>query len=351
MAVILIVEDEPALLDLYSMAITEMGHEVRLAHDGDEALKLAKHETPHVVLSDFMMPRRTGIELMQALRADARLAHVPFILASAAKPPEAAEAWRFLTKPVSLPTLEESIRAALAATASDTQTHVVADPAPEGLVREHVLSWIAHELRTPMSTALLAAQMLARDYSHDTRPPRIVAQLLHADRLMTSILDAARIEDGKLALKLDQLNLVRVVEEVVSRWRGTAPAVPIEVDAPNEPLFVRGDEACIQQILDNLISNALKYGSSPRGIRIDIRNAGAIRASIQDFGPGISATHVANIFDRFYRVPGSDGRGHGLGLYIAAALTRALGGQITVESREGHGATFHVTFPPWTESA
>jgi two-component system, sensor histidine kinase and response regulator len=109
MRTVLLADDEEALLETFADIVSSLGHRVLLAHDGEEALVLAKSATPDVILSDYMMPRRNGTELLKELQKDPALAQVPFILVSATKPRGVEEAWKFLPKPLNLETLESTI--------------------------------------------------------------------------------------------------------------------------------------------------------------------------------------------------------------------------------------------------
>ncbi|MFY0583486.1 response regulator [Cystobacter fuscus] len=110
MSLVLIAEDEDAMLDIFAQIVEDMGHRALRAHNGEEALLLARTQPPDLVVSDHMMPRRTGMELLRELRADAVLREVPFLLLSAARPPGLEEATAFLAKPVDLDTFERAVR-------------------------------------------------------------------------------------------------------------------------------------------------------------------------------------------------------------------------------------------------
>jgi len=109
---------------------------------------------------------------------------------------------------------------------------------------------------------------------------------------------------------------------------------------------VRGNCERLRQVLDNLLSNAVKYGHPGNVVHISATpSEEQVRISVRDEGTGIPADQLDRIFDRFHRVPGKSGQGHGLGLYIARALARLHGGDIEVRSAPGRGATFTVVLP------
>ena len=111
-------------------------------------------------------------------------------------------------------------------------------------------------------------------------------------------------------------------------------------------LRVRGDKERLRQVLDNLLSNAVKYGLPSKMVRIEVSaDAGEARISVTDDGRGIPRENLPQVFDRFHRIAGQGGGGHGLGLYIAAALARLHGGELTVDSELERGSTFTLRLP------
>jgi signal transduction histidine kinase len=357
---VLVAEDEPALLEAYTDLVIGMGHECVYAYDGEHALELARQHHPDLVITDYMMPGRTGIELMRSLRIDPALDHVPVILLSAARPPERErrDAWAFMSKPVPIQRLESAITEALAAAAyAKTQSAAVrAVPGPDAhalsLAREDMLSWVSHEIKSPLAAALTATELALRDArgpepgSSEKRLVTIARQLRRMDELVTSLLDAAQLQDGQLTLERETFEFASVVESAVTYWRELHPEVVFETMLSDRPSLM-GDAERLRQIIDNLLSNAIKYGRPANRIEVGVAvdDRGRVRLTVADHGRGIPREQLPHIFDRFHRVPGQGGRGHGLGLYIAAALARLHGGLLDVESQFGHGAKFTLVLP------
>jgi two-component system, sensor histidine kinase and response regulator len=356
MATILVAEDEPALLESYRDLVTTLGHKCLAASDGDEALELARKEHPDLVLTDYMMPGRTGVELIGALKSDPVLDRVPVILVSAARPPrrELEQAFRFFSKPLNMADVEEAIAAGLCA-AREVGPPGGFRPVPSGavspvsLAREDMLSWVAHEIKTPLSAAFAAAELALRaggfPDGQERRLHTIKRQLTRMNELVNAVLDAAQLQDGRLEVKLEPADLGEIIEGAVAYFRDLNADVRFSLEE-SEPVEIEADPQRLRQIVDNLLSNAVKYGGPANEVRVMVtateRNA---VVTVSDRGPGIPKEQIGHIFDRFHRVPGSGGRGHGLGLYIAAALARLLGGEITVTSVIGDGSTFRLTLP------
>jgi signal transduction histidine kinase len=225
--------------------------------------------------------------------------------------------------------------------------------------RDEFLSVASHELKTPLTALKLQVQALQRSVVRAPEaqfsPDQLRARFDAADRqvqrlveLIDTLLDVSRLHSGTLDLRVEEVELGALVNEVVDRQRGTATAhgSTITVALPGEPLRGRWDRSRIDQILTNLLSNAVKYG---RGKPIEVlvaADAGRAFVSVVDHGIGIAADDHARIFQRFERaVSRTHYAGLGLGLWISRQIAEALGGGLTVESVPGHGARFTLALP------
>jgi two-component system sensor histidine kinase/response regulator len=357
---VLMAEDEPALLESYSEIIAGLGHECVNAHDGNEALALARLHEPDLVVTDFMMPGRTGLQLIEALKNDPTLSSVPVILITAGRPPDEQlrDAWLTLRKPLMVDEFERAVERGLAASGASKHSRGFSAAAPDDaspltLAREEMLSWVSHEIKSPLSAAMTAAQLALRDLKPDDldrgalerRLAVIVRQLTRMNELASSILDAAQLQNDNLKLDLEDVALEEWLRDLIAFWQDLNPDYEFQVeDGAN--IVLRADQERLRQILENLISNAVKYGKQSKRVWIQIESTGDyVAIHVRDEGPGIPREQLKNIFNRFQRVPGQGGRGHGLGLYIAAALARLHGGALTVESELGKGSTFTLTLP------
>jgi signal transduction histidine kinase len=221
--------------------------------------------------------------------------------------------------------------------------------------RDQFLSVAAHELRTPLSAMKLQIQSLQRKLhrpllSEEERPQLAakadaVARGVHRlESLVTDLLDLSRITAGKLALRLEPFDLVELVREVSDRMADEAERVgsTLTVHATGS-LVGEWDRAGLDQVLSNLLGNALKYGGG-KPIVITTRAEGAhVVLAVQDQGIGIPLEDQARIFERFERAaPGRNYSGFGVGLWICKQIIDALGGVIRVQSQPGRGSTFEV---------
>jgi signal transduction histidine kinase len=224
--------------------------------------------------------------------------------------------------------------------------------------RDEFLSVAAHELRTPLTAMKLQVQVLQRDLD---RPqlmqealPRLASKAgavaRHVERLealVNDLLDLSRLTAGKLALRLEDFDLLGLVREVRERMASELAhaGCTLTMNAAG-PVLGTWDRARLDQVITNLLHNALKYGAG-RPIEISASTDGT-RAllAVRDGGIGISAEDHARIFERFERaVPGRHYSGFGVGLWICKQIIEALGGTIQVKSRLGEGSTFEVSLP------
>jgi PAS domain S-box-containing protein len=222
--------------------------------------------------------------------------------------------------------------------------------------KDEFLATMSHELRTPLSAIMGWAAMLRRKPREEEKLDHglaVIDRNVHSlERLVADLLDMSRILSGKLALNLTRTSLWEVANAAAEVVRPAAEAkgVRLIVDLDPDLPSVIGDLARLQQVLWNLLTNAVRF--TPRGGRIVVtgERAGAgVRLRVQDSGQGIDPQHLARIFERFRQVDSSTTRAHGglgLGLAIVRYLVEAHGGQVEARSDGlGHGAEFSVTLP------
>ncbi len=223
--------------------------------------------------------------------------------------------------------------------------------------RDEFVAIAAHELRTPLTSLLLQIEAVERNLANapagkltDVDRQRIGASARSASRLsglIDGMLDMSRLTAGRLVLNFDEVDLAALAREVAQRFTPDAMAAScvMRIDLP-ESLVGLWDEARLDQIVTNLVGNAIKYGS---GGLIEIQGRGAAEAVqfiVRDHGIGISAEDQERIFRRFERASGQRQHpGLGLGLWITSELCKALGGRISVSSALGAGAAFTVVLP------
>jgi PAS domain S-box-containing protein len=224
-------------------------------------------------------------------------------------------------------------------------------------LRDLFLSVASHELKTPLTSLLLQTQLLERRVARggllperEQRTIRVVAdQAQRLDRLIAALLDISRLELGQLSLSVAPVDLCALARRVVTEIQPTSDAHPITCAIAESPLLVAGDELRLEQVLQNLVQNAVKY--SPAGGPVEVEVAardGRVCLAVADRGIGLPEDALPRLFERFYRAPNADPRqisGMGIGLYVVREIVRLHGGQVQAARREGAGSRFTVCLP------
>ena len=322
---------------------------------GKDALRIARERPPSLMVLDVHMPDLMGPEVVQRLKGDPATSNIPILQLSASFTDESDRAFglesgadAYLTEPVEPELLLATIHALLRSKAAERVAERALQTRDEFLsITSHDIRGLLHALRLTLDVQLLRAQ--DRNFERDGMVKAIrrsVADVQQMSRLVEDLLDRSQIQAGKLHLDLADLDLVALVKETTQRTSalGGRP-VPITVDAP-EPVRGRFDRIRVDQVVSNLISNAMKYGEG-KPITVSVRAVeGTARIEVADLGPGIAKADQDKIFQRFERGAAMERPGsYGLGLWIVRELVRLHGGTVTVESAPGKGAAFLVTLP------
>jgi signal transduction histidine kinase len=245
-------------------------------------------------------------------------------------------------------------------------------------VRDTFLSLASHELRNPLTTIKLSAQLAQRRVhrlasAHNTErehatefAPGLAPELEklsnlltgletavdHQDRLVDELLDVSRIQTGQLTFHMAPCDLTRVAQQATEEQRQQRPDREIRLHAPTQSVTVLADAQRIGQVITNYLTNALKYSPSdqPVDVRLTVA-ASAATVSVRDRGPGLAADEQADVWELYHRAPGIEvvsgrGIGLGLGLYLCRSILLAhRGGEVGVDSEKGVGSTFWFTLP------
>jgi signal transduction histidine kinase len=224
-------------------------------------------------------------------------------------------------------------------------------------LRDQFLSIAAHELKTPLTSLLGYAQLFQRRTMRagnlseaDQRALGvIVAQSARLNRMIAALLDIARIESGQLSINRAALDLCELARRVVEEARDQAEEHPLEIICRPEQLLIEGDDLRLEQVLQNLIQNAIKYSppGAPVVVRVEPQDEYAT-VTVVDRGIGIPEAALGQLFQRFYRAPNVDDRqisGMGIGLFVVKEIVMLHAGTVEVESSEGQGSTFTIRLP------
>lgn len=225
-------------------------------------------------------------------------------------------------------------------------------------VRDQFLSIAAHELKTPLTSLLGNAQVIERRAMREGSLPErelramhvISAQAKRLSKMIAALLDISRLEQGKLRIELSPVDLCALVERVVEEVQPSLTAHTVECISPDDrSIVIDGDELRLEQVLQNLVNNAMKYSLGGGPVRVQVMQRGELACiAVTDHGIGIPPEDIPHLFERFYRAGNTDERhvsGMGIGLYIVKEIVTLHGGSVEVESTVGSGSTFTVCLP------
>lgn len=364
---ILVVDDISKNLQLVGTMLRNEGYHVMPATSGPQALERAHAQPPDLILLDLMMPEMDGLEACQRLKAEPLTRQIPVIFLTASNEMDhlmkgfEAGAVDYITKPFNAPELLARVR-----------THLELKHARERLremneEKNEFMGIAAHDLRNPLGAIAGYSEIILEEAaSLQPSPPehfdrarkemtecasRINDTSRRMAEMVQNLLDANRIERGEMQLNLAPLDLAAAVAAVLEMQRPRAAAKRQNLHWQNEagPVPVLADATVLTQVLENLVSNAIKYSPAGKNIFVGLRRLpeGA-RCEVRDEGPGLSAEDQKKLFGKFARLSAKPTGGEhstGLGLSIVKKMVEATNGKVWCESELGKGATFIVEFP------
>jgi two-component system phosphate regulon sensor histidine kinase PhoR len=230
-------------------------------------------------------------------------------------------------------------------------------------LRDVFVGMLSHELRTPVTAIYGGSQVLRREHVDEATRQEIIGDIIseseRLERLVENLLVLARAERHAVVGGRDPVLIRPILTRVVAEKRRRWPGSVLELDvAPGLPPVI-GDDASVELVLRNLISNALKYGPSGGRITIGVRRAedadagaDAVEVRVIDEGEGIDPEHVGRLFDLFYRtdVARRQAQGAGIGLFVVRALVESVGGRVWAGNAPGGGAEFGFSLPAFVEA-
>jgi signal transduction histidine kinase len=220
-------------------------------------------------------------------------------------------------------------------------------------MKSDFISVASHEMRTPMTSIKGSIELLLGGYAGELPPEstELLGICLTAVdrlvRLINDLLDISKIESGKMELHLARLNLTDCVKKSMRSLRSLAEVNKVSIDTEQDGVIpeIMGDKDRLEQVITNLLSNALKYSPPEKTVRVRVGAVNnSVRVSVSDEGQGIPPDQLTRVFDRFHQLSGAK-KGSGLGLTIARALVEQHHGRIWVESEVGRGTQFYFEIP------
>jgi two-component system sensor histidine kinase/response regulator len=363
---VLIVDDVVDNLHMLTDMLEAQGHEVRIAMSGREALDKINEKHPDLILLDIQMPGMTGYEVCEKVKAKKETQDIPVIFLSALQ--ESADILKgfevggvdYVSKPFQFREVVARVQSQMAVSqqrreledlrARDQQQFRMIAGAKDTFFRA-----ATHDLKNPLTGVMLYVQMLR------TTPPQNQAELNNAlndiensarkmQSLLSDILDLAQMQVGSVMNFIErpiQPILLKVMKnfDVLAREKN----IQLFLKMPDDEIQMPVDGNYFERMIDNLVSNAIKYTPHDGQVSVQMHVGGdGLQIRVSDTGIGIPEDEIDKVFEAFYRVKKASHRkenGTGLGLSIVAAIAEEHGGRIDVESVEGEGTSFTLCFP------
>ncbi|HEY1791650.1 MAG TPA: hybrid sensor histidine kinase/response regulator [Opitutaceae bacterium] len=356
-AKILVVDDQEANVKALSSMLGKQGYAITHTTKSDEVLAELSRSPADLILLDALMPGMDGFEVCRLIRGHPELAQTPIVFLSAADDKAFivralnAGAVDYVTKPFNQAELISRVR-----------THLALKQARDRLARlaedkDELIGILAHDLKNHLGGMQMSAQLL-HDRSvelSDNRLTRMSANILDASNQMYHFVKeflANAAADRDEALKLEAVSISGAASSAVQRYAEAArrKSLSFHEDYPAENPLVAADQGALDQVIDNLVSNAVKFSPPERSIWLTISQLADKRVEfrIRDEGPGCDEHDLAHMFMRYQRLSARPTAGEpstGLGLSIAKRHALAMGGELVCQSQPGHGATFILRLP------
>jgi two-component system, chemotaxis family, CheB/CheR fusion protein len=232
---------------------------------------------------------------------------------------------------------------------------VIRDVSEHSILRQQseFLALVGHELRTPLTTIIGNLGLLLRAPAATEEDPRLrryakmsLQQARRLTGLVNDLTDVVRLREGRFQVEPEPVDLGALVADLIELAQVQTEGQTLRLDLPAEPIIVSGDPRRLQQVVLNLLTNAITHAPDTEYVDVCVRCLeGEAELQVQDYGPGIPAEDQPNIFSRFFQAASGAGRGLGLGLYITHEIVQAHGGAVEVSSQPGQGAIFTVRIP------
>jgi len=350
---ILMVDDQPTNIQVVGSVLDTLGHEIIPACDGPTALKRLALRPPDLILLDSLMPGRDGCEVCRQLKANPDWEDIPVIFLSAADDKDFivraldAGGVDYITKPFNQAELISRVRTQLVLKIARDRLQQLAED------KDELLGMLTHDLNNYLGGMNMNAELLHEgiDRLKDKRLATLSGNILRSTTRLLSFMKeflANAATDYGFTVKPTALGLAAVAATAVRQYEELARCKNIEIqtDFPTGKTTVLADASALDQVLDNLLSNALKFSPPGRRVFVSVRPLDhQVECVVRDEGPGFTPEDKAHMFRRYARLsarPTGNEPSTGLGLSIVRKLMQAMHGELSCESNPGQGAAFAI---------
>jgi two-component system, sensor histidine kinase and response regulator len=372
MSHVLVVDDEESIRLTMAVFLRKAGYIVEVTDDAAKAQQLLKEKKLDVVLSDIVMPRITGTELLHLIRRESPDVQVimmtgqPTVETAAAA--VRAGAFDYLIKPVGKEQILRCVGNAAKLKAAEDERRRLAEDNRRHLeelkasyerlresetLRDNLVHMIIHDLRSPLAMIQGYLNLLKGPLPQKLNPVEmdhfdiIYKQTHKMIAMVSSIVDVSRLEANQMPLNRQPHDLASLARSVMNSIGSLAGQRRLNLEAPPEPVTAHADKGLIERVIVNLLANALRFTPDAGEVRIAVSgNPSSARMRVTDTGTGIDPKYHKRIFEKFGAMDkGTRGYSTGLGLAFCKLAVEAHGGRIGLESAIGEGSTFWFELP------
>jgi two-component system sensor histidine kinase/response regulator len=353
---ILVVDDQPTNIQIVGTVLGALGHEIVPAADGVIALKRMSVCAPDLILLDVLMPEMDGYEVCRRIKENSDWRDIPVIFLSAADDKDLivralnVGGVDYITKPFNHAELISRVRTQLSLKAARDRLKQLAED------KDELLGILAHDLKNHLGGMNMSAELMRGQVErlNDERMTRLAENILRSSSQLLSFVKeflANAASDNAFVAKPGVVNFTELAAGVVKQYQESARRKDLKILTffPPEETSVVADASALAQVLDNLISNAVKFSPLEKKIYVSVRPTdGHVECVVRDEGPGFTEQDKTKMFRRYGRLSARPTGGEpssGLGLSIVRKLTRAMNGELSCESEPGQGAAFAIRLP------
>ena len=370
---VLVVDDSRDIRD-YVVSCLQNQYKIVTAKDGLDGLEKLSEASPDLIISDVMMPRMDGYAFCRAIKKDPDHKHIPVILLTSKASLEAkiegleAGSDDYLAKPFNATELRVRIKNLLRLRHQANELKGLNDELVEtndalreaSELKSQLLNIASHDMKNPLTAIREFARIIRDEIGKDSHLDELLELIYSSSnemlQLVTQLLDSAALESGKLSLNMRPVNVSSLAEIVVHRNMNQAKlkGQKISLDVVGDPeAMVSADFDRLQEAMDNLISNAIKYSPLDKPIDITVRTVDSVvRFEVKDYGPGLSDDDMSKLFGKFVKLSAQPTGGEsstGLGLSIVKQIIELHGGDVFAQSVLGEGSTFVIELSALSE--